>query len=90
MAAINPFYSLYLVQNQPALNLVEITPNDGTDLVKVVRSIYVGVGGDVCVIDTAGNTVTHKEAPQGGYIGPFAVARVKATGTTATNLIGYV
>jgi hypothetical protein len=74
----------------PALGLVAITPSDSTDLSTAVRSIYVGVGGDVCVIDTAGNTVTHVGAPQGGYLGPFAVARVKATGTTASSLIGYI
>ena len=74
----------------PALGLVAITPSDSADLSTAVRSIYVGVGGDVCVIDTAGNTVTHVGAPQGGYLGPFAVARVKATGTTASSLIGYI
>jgi len=74
----------------PAFYMTAITPSDTVDLVDALVSIYVGVGGDVCVIDTAGNTVTHVGAPQGGYIGPFSVARVKATGTTATNLIGYV
>lgn len=86
----NPFADFQASPQSPAVSLVAITPNDSTDLATAVRSIYVGVGGDVCVIDTAGNTVTHVAAPQGGYLGPFHVARVKATGTTATNLIGYV
>lgn len=90
MPAINPFANNNPIASSPAISLVAITPSDSTDLTTAVRSIYVGVGGDVCVIDTAGNTVTHVGAPQGSYLGPFTVARVKATGTTATNLIGYV
>lgn len=90
MPATKPFFAESDSIMSPAIKLVSITPNDSTDLTTAVRSIYVGVGGDVCLIDTAGNTVTHIGAPQGGYIGPFSVARVKATGTTASGLIGYV
>jgi hypothetical protein len=90
MPASNLFSSYQVTPQSPALGLVAITPSDSADLSTAVRSIYVGVGGDVCVIDTAGNTVTHVGAPQGGYLGPFAVARVKATGTTASSLIGYI
>ncbi len=90
MPATNIFSVNQPTPQSPAVSMVAITPSDDTDLTTAVRSIYIGVGGDVCVIDTAGNTVTHVGAPQGGYIGPFHVARVKATGTTATSLIGYV
>lgn len=78
MSAINPFSSNQPGPISPAASLVAITPNDSADLTTVVRSIYVGVGGDVCVVDTAGNTVTHVGAAQGGYLGPFAVSRVNA------------
>ena len=73
-----------------AIKLANITPADGADLNDVVRLIYVGVSGNVATTDTQGNNVIHYNAPSGGYIGPFSVARVLATGTTATNLIGYV
>lgn len=76
-------------QQSPSIALADITPSDSADLPTMARLIYVGVGGDVVVIDINGVTVTHKNAPTGGYLGPFAVARVKATGTTATNLIAY-
>lgn len=90
MGATNPFSNFAAGPNSPALSLVAIVTSDTTDLVQTVRQIYVGVAGDVTVVDSQGNTVTHKNVPQGAYIGPFCVARVKATGTTATNLVGYV
>ncbi len=73
-----------------APNLVAIVPNDSTDLAITVRQIYVGTGGDVRVITDAGTTVTHRNVPAGCYIGPFNVARVTATGTTASDLVGYI
>lgn len=90
MPATNPFNSHAKGPTSGAISLVAITPSDAADLANVVRMIYVGVGGDIAVIDTAGNTVTHVGVPQGSYIGPFQVARVKVTGTTASSLIGYV
>jgi len=90
MPAINPFNLTQDTPTSSAISMVTITTSDGADLVNVVRLIYVGVGGDVSVIDTAGNTVVHKNAPTGGYLGPFKVARVTAANTTATNMVGYV
>lgn len=90
MPAAQPFSTNQPSPISPALSMVAITTSDATDLTTAVRMIYVGVGGDVSVIDTAGNTVVHKNAPTGAYLGPFSVARVTATNTTATNLIGYL
>jgi hypothetical protein len=88
--ATNPFISFANSPQSPSQRLLAITPSDATDISFTVRQIYVGVGGDITVIDSAGNTVTHVGVPQGSYIGPFAVDRVKATGTTASSLVGYV
>lgn len=73
-----------------ALSMFAITTSDSNDLATSVRQIYVGVGGDVSVIDSKGNTVIHKNAATGSYLGPFNVVRVTTANTTATNLIGYV
>ncbi len=67
-----------------------ITPDNTNELATVVRAIFVGVAGDVSVVDTAGNTVVHKNCAAGSYIGPFRVKQVTVSNTTATNLIGYV
>lgn len=90
MPAIKSFNDYARGPEGVALSLVSITPSDANDLVNIVRAIYVGTPGDVCVIDSAGNTVTFKNVYDGQSISGFAVARVKATGTTATNLVGFV
>lgn len=75
----------------PAAKLVAITPSDSVDLTNSVRQLYVGVGGDVVVIDHDSQSVmTFKNVPSGGTIGPFLVSRVNSTNTTATNMIGFV
>lgn len=74
--------------NGPAYRAAAITPNDGTDLAFVTRGIYVGVTGDVAVnmANTPGANVIFKAVPAGSLL-PLAVARVLATGTTATNIV---
>lgn len=73
-----------------ALYMFNLTPSDSAGLGDSVRQIYVGTGGDVSLVDARGNTVIHKNASAGTYLGPFNVVKVNSTGTTATNLIGYV
>ena len=73
----------------PSPHVFSITPHNVDELTHVARQIYVGVGGDVALVDVNGNSVIHKNASAGGYIGPFYVKQVLATGTTATDLVGY-
>lgn len=87
MPAVNPYNPISDDPTQPARHAVAITPADGTDLVTVTRGIYVGTGGDLTVVMAGGETVTFT-AVVAGVLYPLAVARVKATGTTATNMIG--
>lgn len=74
----------------PARSLVTITPSNSTNIANVVRSIYVGVGGNITVVTTAGEVVLFTGVPQGAVIGPFNVVRVNSTGTTASSLVGFV
>jgi hypothetical protein len=91
MAAKNAFEGYTAGGEVPALSLIDLTSqiSDTVDLVNVIRMIYVGVGGDIKVTDTQGNTVIHKNVPGGSYIGPFRVARIFSTLTTASSLVGY-
>lgn len=89
MPAIVPFQHVSPGSTSPALQLVSVTPAD-SDLTYVCRMLYVGNGGNVAVRDLLGTTVTHQNVASGTYLGPFAVDRVLATGTTATGIIGYV
>jgi hypothetical protein len=63
-----------------------VTPNDGADLTNVTRGIYVGGSGDLSVVTPDGDSVTFKAVPVGTFAA-IRVARVMATGTTATNLV---
>lgn len=70
-----------------ARNAAAITPHDSTDLAKVTRGIYVGVGGDVSVeMKGTGTAIVFKGAAAGTVI-PVRATRVNATGTTATDLV---
>lgn len=64
-----------------------VTPSDVNDLTRVSRAIWVGGGGDINVIlEGQGDTVLIKSVPSGTLL-PVAASRVKATSTTATNLV---
>jgi hypothetical protein len=70
---------------QGARNTAAVTPSDTTDLNFVTTALYVGGAGDVTIIDANGNTTLFKAVPVGTTLNVSA-ARVKATGTTATNI----
>ena len=72
----------------PAENAAAITPSDVTDLVNATRSIYIGGAGNLKIDTVAGDTVTLNGVVAGTVI-PVRVQRVYATGTTATNLVGF-
>lgn len=62
-----------------------VTPSDST--VVSFRGLYVGVGGDVSIVDKEGTTLVFKNVPSGGEV-RMGCVRVNAA-TTATNIIGY-
>lgn len=71
--------------DSPARDAFAITPDNNTDLDAVTRAVYVGGEGDLAVIMYSGAEVT-----LAGAVGvvPVCVRRVKATGTTATGIVG--
>ena len=73
----------------PANGLVAISPSDSVDAAYKVRQIYVGTGGDVKVMQGS-VVVTFKNVPSGSVLGPFLVDKVLATGTDASNLVGFL
>lgn len=72
----------------PAGNFFAITPSDGVALTQPTRAIYVGATGDIVVIGTGGDevAVTFKNVQVGWH--PIRAKFVKATGTTATLMVG--
>lgn len=63
-----------------------ITPSDSVDIAERHRAIYVGVAGNVQVVNGAGIVVTFAAAA--GAVLPIQARRINATSTTATGLVG--
>lgn len=64
-----------------------ITANDGADLAAETRAIYVGGAGSVRLVLASGDEVSFAGLAAGMLL-PVRASRVKATGTTATQLLG--
>ena len=74
----------------PAFDCAEITPADA-DLSRPARALYVGVAGDVEIIPLKGDgstTVLFKNVPAGKELA-IGCLQVRATNTTATNIVAY-
>jgi len=86
MPATDDFKSFAPAISDPVAHGVSVAPNDGVDLSHVTRAIYLGGAGDLRVTLPDGNTVTFAAMAAGWH--PVRVARIHATGTTASNIIG--
>ena len=73
--------------SSPGANAFAVTGNDSADLSFATRGLYVGGAGDVKLTTVGGNTVTFAAVPAGAVL-PVRAARIFATGTSATNLVG--
>jgi hypothetical protein len=73
-------------QRPNPVRAVAVTPSDGADIVagQAAVALYIGGAGTLSFIDAIGNTVA-ATVVAGPF--PFQVKRVRATGTTATNII---
>jgi len=70
----------------PAYRAAAVTPADGSDLTTTARALYVGGAGNIVLVTAGGDEVTLNSVPAGTFA-PIRTARVKDTGTTATNIV---
>jgi len=87
MAATNNFADFRTGLESPFRRWKAITPHDTNELSDVTRGIYVGGDGNVCLVNVAGDNEIFYGAKAGTVL-PVEAKQVKATGTTATNLLG--
>lgn len=74
----------------PARRIFLITPDDTALLRPAARGISMGTIGALAVVTIEGDTVTIPDgALAAGVIHPIAVRQVLATGTTASEIVGY-
>lgn len=72
----------------PASTCFAINPSDSADLDAVTKAVYVGTGGDLVVRPVAGAAdVVFRNVPSGGII-DVRVKAIRASGTTALDLVG--
>lgn len=73
----------------PSGDFFAIAPDDGADLPQVTRALYIGSGGNLTVTSACGRDVQFANVV-GGTVLPVRVARVKASGTSAGDLVGLI
>ena len=72
----------------PARNCFSITPGDNGVLPVLPKALYVGGDGDIVVRAVDGSSDVKFANVRSGTILDIRVTSVRATGTTATNLVG--
>lgn len=75
--------------NESAVDGFAITPDDGVELDEITRAIYVGTTGDVAIVLASNTELLFKNVGSGTML-PIRARFIKATGTSATDLLGLV
>lgn len=86
MPAIDDFATLSASPEGPVQHAIAVTPDDGADLPRLTRALYIGGAGNVQVQLKDGSTVLFSGMGAGWH--PVRVARVMATNTTASDIVG--
>lgn len=66
-----------------------VTPSDTVNLTESARLLYVGGAGNLSLLTAGGSSISLSGVLAGTFV-PVQVARVNATGTTATNIVALV
>lgn len=85
---IDDFSGVKTDRDDPGSNAVAVTPHDVNELARIPRALYVGTGGTIVmrlVGDTADTTWTN--VPNGAIL-PVRPQFIRATGTTASAILG--
>lgn len=81
------FANTYDKPSAPSRKPYAIVPHDTDPLPDVPKGIYVGTGGNVTLRGASGTAdVVYRNLADGSYIA-VAASHVRATGTTASNMI---
>lgn len=71
----------------PATRAVAVTPHDSAALAELPKALFVGTGGDIAMRGAGGATdQLWKNVPDGCVL-PFRPSHVRATGTTAADIL---
>jgi len=84
----DPFASSANSVIAPAADCFAIAASDVSDLAKATKAIFVGTGGTIVLraVESA-NDVTFRNVPDGSIL-DVRVRAIRATGTTADDIVG--
>ena len=86
MPATDDYVHLQTALDSPYRHAAAVTPSDTLDLTNVTRGIFVGGLGSIALVTEGGETAT-LVSPTMGAVLRISASRIKATGTTASNLV---
>ncbi|SNX67372.1 hypothetical protein SAMN05878503_1014 [Cereibacter ovatus] len=72
----------------PAVGSLAVTPSDTADLASAIRAVTIGGEGVIAWLNLRGEEQVTGTLPAGTY--PLQASRILATGTTATDITGWV
>lgn len=87
MSTPDPFIHMLPGLTAPAIGAYAVTPSNTTDLPKAIRAVTINVSGAISY-DWEGVTYTTGVLPVGRH--DFRATRIRATGTTAADITGWV
>lgn len=77
---------MFVGSNGLAARCAAVATSDSAD--NSYSYLYVGGAGDVAIVTEGGDSVTLKTVPAGSFVW-VRTRTVEATGTTATNIVGF-
>lgn len=71
----------------PARRAVPVVPSDSDPLAEIPKALYVGTGGTIAMRGVGGGADQVWKNVQDGSVLPFRAQYVRATGTTASDIL---
>ena len=71
----------------PATRALAVVPHDSNALTDIPKALYIGTGGDITMRGLNGSADQLWKNVAAGAVLPFRAQYVRATGTTATDLL---
>lgn len=81
------FATLADAPHQPATRAAAVSPHDTNPLTDIPKALYVGTGGDLTMRGARGTSDQLWKNVQSGSVLPFRAAYVRATGTSAADIL---
>ena len=83
----DPFANLADHVSAPATRAVAVTPHDSNALADIPKALFVGTGGNIAMRGVNGSADQSWKNVPSGCVLPFRAQYVRATGTTAADIL---